>query len=300
VASTLPQIRSHKPACAHTIPETENPALRDLLRSRFRFRTPPLLHYWHLVSLDAPTIAVVWSLAFAWTAHRHLPKWVLLLDALVVWAFYVGDRLFDAKRGLQHNGTGMLDRHWFHWRHRRLLAPLAIVALAGAACIAFKWMPNPLWKHDSLLGLASLAYFAGVHHGRFCKRVILKEMWVGVLFTFGCVLPALAWGNTLPTAFFAGLAWLNCAAIESWESSNQQFDVSKLAFVFALTGSTLAVFLVALQPRAALLLFCGAASAALLAALDRVRHHLTPLTLRTIADVVLLTPAIALVTMSFK
>jgi hypothetical protein len=300
VASTLPQIRSQKPGRAQTIPVRENQELRELLRSRYRFRTPPLLPYWHLASFDAPTIAVVWSLAFAWTAHRHIPLWFFPLEALVVWAVYVGDRLLDAKRGLQHDGAGMRDRHWFHWRHRRLLAPLAIVALAVATCIAFKWMPILLWKRDSLLGFASLAYLARVHRDPFRKRVFIKEMWVGVLFTCGCALPGLAWSNAIPAAFFAGLAWLNCAAIDNWESSTQQLDISKMSFVFALIGFTVAVFLPELQPRAALLLCCGAVSAALLAALDRVRRHLTPLTLRTIADVVLLTPAIVLVTVSFK
>lgn len=58
---------------------------------------PLLLRYWHLSSLDAPTVAVVWSLGFAWAAGVRLPVWIPILLALVAWAVYIGDRLLDAR-----------------------------------------------------------------------------------------------------------------------------------------------------------------------------------------------------------
>jgi hypothetical protein len=56
--------------------------------------------------------------------------------------------------------------------------------------------------------------------------------------------------------------------------------------------------MVHLQPRAAALLGTAAASALLLALLDRLRPRLTPLTQRALADLVLLTP-LALVAPAF-
>jgi hypothetical protein len=49
------------------------------------------------------------------------------------------------------------------------------------------------------------------------------------------------------------------------------------------------------QPRPAALIAAGAVSALLLALLDSLRDHLTPLALRVFADLVLLTPLALLV-----
>ena len=56
-------------------------------------------------------------------------------------------------------------------------------------------------------------------------------------------------------------------------------------------GSTL---LATFHPRPAALLACAATAALLLAALDRLRSRLTPVTLRATADLALLTPALLL------
>lgn len=64
-------------------------------------QVPLLFRLWHLSSLDAPTVAIVWSLAFAWTANVRLPWWVLVLLPLGVWTVYVADRLLDARAGIQ-------------------------------------------------------------------------------------------------------------------------------------------------------------------------------------------------------
>ncbi len=82
------------------------------------------LRLWHLASLDAPTVAVVWSFAFAWSAGIKLPDWVSALLVLAVWPVYVIDRLLDARAGLRSQNLDRLrERHLFHWRHRRLLLP---------------------------------------------------------------------------------------------------------------------------------------------------------------------------------
>lgn len=59
---------------------------------------------WHLSSLDAPTVAVVWSLGFGWAAGVRLPFWVPVLIALGTWAVYIGDRLLDARSALRWAG----------------------------------------------------------------------------------------------------------------------------------------------------------------------------------------------------
>jgi hypothetical protein len=294
-----------------------------------RIRAPRPIALWHLASFDAPTVAVVWSLSFGWVAGARLPLWIPVLLALTVWAVYVGDRLLDAKRGLRNSDLdGLRERHYYQWRHRRLLLPMSIAAACAAAWLILVFMPVVLRAQNSILAAASLAYFARVHSGRgprpFFRQLITKELLVGLLFTIGCALPALrilpalprasVWPMLCPIAFFALLAWLNCAAIESWESRREDDGLSAArglhgsnviaeglrssrgspcfaALFLTGIGGVLAVLSFSAYPRAATLLLAGGVSAALLACLDCQRSQLSPVALRAAADLALLTPA---------
>lgn len=268
-----------------------------------------LIRLWHLASLDAPTVAVVWSLGFASAAGTRLPAWVPLLLALGTWSVYLGDRLLDARAGLR-NGTlrKLRERHLFHWRHRRILVPLAGCAGLTAAILIFALMPAGVRERDSVLAAAALAYFSGVHARRrpaWLSALFSKEFLVGLLFTAGCALPAfsqihgiaktgsLFWSLLAAAVFFAALAWLNCRAIDRWESAAHA-ETEALGCWLALFGSALAFAMAFIEMRGAALLLAGTASALLLAWLDRWRGRLTPLALRAAADLVLLTPLVLL------
>jgi hypothetical protein len=271
---------------------------------------PAPLRLWHLASLDAPTVAVAWALAFAWAAGVRLPAWVPALLALGTWTVYIGDRLLDARSGLRSGALHRLrERHYFHWRHRRILLAVAMITCFAAAAIILILMPAAIRERNSVLGLAALAYFSGVHSRRkapaWLAPVLSKEFLVGVLFTAGCALPTVTRmrladapdaGLRLmlaPIVFFAALAWLNCHAIERWESAGNAPRPARIfttAGLLAFIGLLLAVVFVPVQPRAAALFAAAAASAFMLALLDHMRGRLTPLALRTAADLVLLTP----------
>ncbi len=261
-----------------------------------------MLRSWHLASFDAPSVAAVWSLAFAWAARVRLPAWVLVLQVLVVWVVYVGDRLLDARDGLRRwTRNDLRERHDFHWRHRRLLVPLAVAGALASALIALRWMPLRVTERDSLLGLALLAYFTRVHAGPVrgsLSWLLSKELLVGVLFTMGCALPAWSRSRFLPIAglalFFAVVAWLNCWAIDRWEAHAVPGHTFRIAAIAAAAGAASACLLIAAAPRAAALLACGAACALLLGMLDRAAPRLQPVTLRALADFVLLVPALLL------
>ena len=276
--------------------------------SRAPFDAPAPLRLWHLTSLDAPSVAVAWSLSFAWAAGVHLPKWVPVLLALGTWVVYVGDRLLDARAAFRSGNLGALrERHFFHWRHRRVLASFACCAAVLAAGIDFFLMPPAIRERNSVLAFAALAYFSGVHVPRVRPKTLApfrsKEFIVGVLFTAGCAFPVFArihvaagslWPLLLLTVFFAALAWLNCTAIDRWESA-ETTGVSSAAFALAAIGSLAALGFFLPQPRISALIFAGSASAALLGLLDLRRSRITPLTLRCAADLVLLVPIFCLV-----
>ena len=264
------------------------------------FRAPPPLRFWHLASLDAPSVALAWSLSFAWAARVRLPLWVPALLMLAVWVVYVADRLLDALNGLRRGNLQFLrERHLFHWRHRRVFLPLAVLAAVAAAFLVIALMPTAARERNSVLAAASLVYFTRVHAGRALRPTFPKELLVGLLFTAGCVIPA--WSRSafpvaallVPSAFFAILAWLNCHAIDRWEAAANNTAPQRIAFtacIVAVAGLLAAALLLHVQPRSAALLAAGAMAALLLALLDALRDRLAPVALRAAADLALLTP----------
>jgi len=265
---------------------------------------PGPLRLWHLSSLDAPTVAVVWLLGFAKAAGVRLPAWVPLLLALVTWCIYISDRILDTHCALLAQEVQCLrKRHHFHWKHRRVFIPLAVAAACISTWIVISFMPVAICERSALLALASIIYFSGVHSPTKVRAFLPKELLVAVLFTSGCVLPTIGrTGNLSATfviviVFFAGLAWLNCRAIECWESVGQTYygtQIQSFAGLLALAGVLATIILFAPSSHEAELIGTGAASAVLLALLDGIRGRLTPIALRSAADLVLLTPLVLL------
>ena len=258
------------------------------------------MRLWHLTSLDAPTVAIVWTLAFAWAWHLVIPVWLVLVVGLSAWTFYIADRLLDARRAR----TPLRLRHRFHWQHRQIFIPLAIAAGAVALGLVLHNMPPRIEVRNSLLAVAAFAYFAGVHTGK-QRRLLPKELLVAIVFTMTCATPSL-WRAPHPLEIlpvlliFSALAWLNCAAIELWESetaavNNVLIKVRRYAVALAVLGILAALGAAALgQARGALLLLAAALSAGLLGQMDILRKRLSATALRVGADLVLLTPLVLL------
>lgn len=272
---------------------------------RVVIHAPALLRIWHLASLDAPTVAVVWTLALARVAGVRMPFWVPAVIALAAWCCYVFDRILDARSAR----SPLRTRHHFHWRYRRIFIPAALGAAITAVALVLHSMPVVAKERNSVLAVAAIAYFTTVHSpwrprmSRFRVRMP-KEFLVGLLFTLACVAPV--WFRApayrvelLPAVLgFIALAWLNCHAIESWESETLLPEMAKVfvaALVVCAVTMLAAVWVASChQPRVALLLALSATSAAALAVLDRGRSYLDPIALRAAADFVLLTPVVML------
>lgn len=264
-----------------------------------------LLHLWHLASLDAPTVAVVWTISFASAASVHLNPWVLALIACGTWTVYVGDRLLDARRAISSGALHNLrERHFFHWHHRRWLIPGACAAAAIAAVLIFGRMSSAVRHRDSILAAAALLYFSGVHSParlpRWIRKLTSKEFLVGLLFTAGCAaptlarIPALQWPFVICLATYTALAWMNCSAIDSWESSGSRTQTLFRSSMVSIACFALAAVLTFVDVRAAGTVCVAGISALILALLDRNRTRISRLTLRALADMALLTPVILL------
>ena len=287
------------------------------LDERRPWEAPAPLRLWHVASLDAPTVALAWSCAFAWAADRRVAGWGPVALALITWAVYIADRLLDARAGMQSPPLHILrERHEFHWRHRRLLVSLGLLAALAAAGIVAIRLPAAARIPDTAVAAATLAYFSGIHARTgvmhrvesLLSRSSSKAILIGVLFTAGCLLPMASQVQppgfisaarllATPAIFFAALAWLNCHAIARWESPGSETvfsHIGRAGTLVALVGAVLAVLLAQTETRSALLIAAGTVSALFLTALDRLRFRFTPLALRATADLVLLIPALLL------
>lgn len=229
---------------------------------------------------------------------------------LIVWFIYIVDRLLDARAGLRTPSQHTLrDRHWFHWRHRRILLPLACLAAIAAAALVLARLPMRALRPDSLVAAATLVWLGSVHLGTrhsAAARERMAEIVVALIFVTGCALPILPQNPAAfarlalaPALLFAAVAWLNLHAINAWESAPNTASIHSripsrihpAGAAIAAIGFTLAACAMLLAaPRTAALLACAACSALLLVLLDRMRNRMTPITLRAAADMVLLTP----------
>ncbi|MGB9030482.1 MAG: hypothetical protein WCC27_10215 [Acidobacteriaceae bacterium] len=268
--------------------------------------------YWHLLSLDAPTVAVLWAWGLARTARVQSDASVLAVLGVGTWLLYVADRLLD---GRPRGHRPLRERHFFHARYRTAFltastaAALLLLALIGL-------MPPRAGREDALVFAASMLYFAIVHlPGLSMQRWFPRELAVGALFACATTIPAWSASGspraelTLPVFLFAGLCCLNCVAIETWERSanpDRNHAVPALAICLALASATPMLIPSLRSPSTFRLLASAFASATLLFALDRLhRRVMQPdaapatvgpflLVLRVAADAALLTPLLFL------
>ncbi|HTY84864.1 MAG TPA: hypothetical protein VMB19_11635 [Silvibacterium sp.] len=207
------------------------PPLAAPLRRAVGF--PAILRWWHLLSLDAPSVAALWSWSIGRAIHLHLPPSSPLLLALGTWLVYVADRILD---GLPASAPARLrERHLFYARNRK-----TILAAAAAVGSLLLWlivtrMSPAARREDTELFAVALVYFCLIHLiGRFrrsgpndpgIERWVPKEAAVAVVFAAAVAVPA--WSRLpgerallLPLiSIFALLCWLNCVAIEKWETT---------------------------------------------------------------------------------
>lgn len=253
---------------------------------------------WHLLSLDAPTVAAVWTWFVARCAGVALPWPVTAAMFVAVWLLYAADRLLDG-RGAEREGE-LEERHRFHRAHRRGFG-VAMIAASGVLVplvIALARLPESAFWPFVELAAALAGWFAIIHLVRPLALRGAKELAPGLFFGAAVFLPALARTPGLrawlcvAAAAFGLVCWLNCRLIDQWEHAGVGEGTPVLGAVLGVVCVGLAA--VRLEPMTPVLLAVGLAAAGLLW-LDRVRWRLERTTLRAAADLVLLTPlAVAL------
>jgi hypothetical protein len=190
--------------------------------SRPATKETPWWLWWNLLSLDAPTVALIWATVFARSNGVRLGAANSVVLLLAVYIIYSGDRLLDG--WTMREAAARQARHRFCERHRFILAVLLVPAIALALAFSARL---PLREIKAGLGLALIvaAYTFGIHAGRrLLTRVLPKELAVGILFAAGTTVPlwsqtrALSGFTWLSIILFAMLCSLNCLAIDYWEN----------------------------------------------------------------------------------
>jgi hypothetical protein len=272
-----------------------------------------LAHWWHLLSLDAPTVAILWSWSFARAMRLPIPFAGPFILGLVTWLLYVADRILD---GLVVKQPELLrERHRFHARHRRLFLSTALVLGAFSLWMIVTRMYARALQDDLFLSIFAVLYLGLVHAGKYFSRSnrcdwLPKELAVGALFAAATAVPAwsrLSVFSALTRSWlaeavilFAVLCWTNCVAIEKWETVQWQAagvhpttqwageHLREVALGLA-AASTAAAWLAPTRGLTAVFL-AALSSSIILILLDGERTRLSPLTLRVAADAALLTP----------
>jgi hypothetical protein len=261
-----------------------------------------LAEWWHLLSLDAPTVAALWSWFFARAMHLHLPFFQPVLLALGTWLLYVADRILDGLRQGE-----LRERHYFHARHRAaFLGAAALMAVFLTWFVLTHMRPEAL-RANSWIGIFALLYLFAVHRPTNTARdnppQLPKELAVAILFAAATAVPA--WSRlgasrgkeqlALAVVFFAVLCWINCVSIEKWEAGNSHSTtrwaglhlrpIVTMIALFSLAGALLA------PSRGLMAVYLAALlSSGLLFLLDTSSSHVSPRHLRIAADAALLTP----------
>lgn len=275
-----------------------------------RLSTPRWWQWPTILSLDAPLVALAWQGAFAGVARvaLHWPHYAVL--GVSVWLAYAADRWLEAWR-LPPEAI-VTPRHRFYADHRRPVAVVWLALLAGDVAVAFICLSLRELLAGGLLLLPVLAYVLShqsLHRDRLAH--VPKEVLTALLIAGGASVFVLAAGRGsgplyASVGLFAALCFVNVALIGFWErevdavhgqsSLARQTAAGSAVFhllPWALTAVAAFVAIPVLRIPDAVA-HCVAASAVLLALIDRFEPRLGWPLARVLADAALLTPLLPL------
>jgi hypothetical protein len=265
-----------------------------------------------VLSLDAPAVALLWQWELARAAGVALAAPRPFVLGASIWLAYVADRWIEGWR-LEPDRI-RTQRHRFYQRWRWPVAVLwAAVFGADLASALTGLAPRDLRAGWIFLApvLAYLLSHQLVHRHRRWRAP--KEICVALLLGGGAALFVAASPEVhlrllaVPLAWFVALCLANCALISVWEDAvDQSHGQTSLARQFRrgaafsrvlpwlLAGGAALAWLEggAAQRSAAA---CAAASAFLLALVDRLQPRFGREMARILADIALMTPAVPLI-----
>ena len=264
-----------------------------------------------ILSLDAPAVALAWQALFARIVGAKLAPHHVCLLGLGVWLAYAADRWIEGWRLTIR--TVRTQRHYFFMRWRWPALGVWLAALAAGVGLAITRFSSREWAASLGLLVIVLAYLLShqfLHRNHPWR--LPKEICVAAIIALGAALyPAVAAPGNIaalagPGVLLGLLGLANCLLISDWEREvDKRHGQTSLALQFAparrvarglpvgvaVAGAGLALLASGATRDAA---WCAAASAGLLFALALAQPRIGRERARLLADVVLLTPLVAL------
>ncbi len=226
----------------HTVPQSETRTPSPTSDPTSNPRLNPLT-LWHLLSLDAPTVATLWTWFIASANHVRLPASALMAMAAVVWMLYAADRILDARildarildahiLDAHISDAQILDaqifnaphlnaapkpplhseeleaRHHFHFLHRRAFLLGILFASIASAILLPRLEAASIHLYLFLGGLLA-GYFILIHATRspadssHKAHRFPKEIAVGIFFAAAIFIPTVARHPDLRTALLS-------------------------------------------------------------------------------------------------
>jgi hypothetical protein len=268
----------------------------------------------NLVCLDAPLVSVAWLWVVARAFHATVDPVNCATLFLTAWVIYLADRLADSY-SLQNGGPRSL-RHEFCLKHRQIwIGALAVNATADAYLI-WRGIDAETFLGGAVIGTLALIYLVLNHSlGGAWPPFPLKELAIGFLFAAGTLVALFPvfrpiTGSLVSSGIaFAWLCTLNCISIAFWERELDETQqkvsfatrypgldrhLGKLSLVLTLGSGVAAI----ISREAAPIFGCVSVSSLLLALLDSFRGKIDRDQRTALADLVLLTPLLALFLMN--
>jgi len=267
----------------------------------------------NLVCLDAPLVSVAWLWLFVRTFHVPVDSVSCVALFLTAWLIYLADRWADTY-SLQEGGLRSL-RHEFCLNYRQIwISAVAVVALIDAWVI-WRNLNAEIFLAGAAIGALASIYLVLNHSlGGAWRPLPLKELAIGFLFAAGTLVSLfpvrpITGSLVISGIAFAWLCTLNCINIAFWEREldqeqrkvsfatrypNLHAHLGKLEIAFALAFGLAAI----IWRNAVPVLLCAGASSLLLALLHSFRERIARDQRVALADLVLLTPLLALLIMN--
>lgn len=255
----------------------------------------------NLICLDAPLVALAWQQLFGRSLSLRVATAASIALFATAWLIYLVDRIADSWI-LSSNAEMSLRQRFAHNNRTLLGCAVAIAAITDA--VAIPNLDRATLRAGAIVGCILVIYLALNHFVSRVWRVIpLKELAIGVLFAAG-VCASLDGGRAIPfllASTFAALCALNCISIAFWERdldvvqkrSSIATTLPKARGMPALGCAVLAVLALVL-PHQSVPFLCIAVSAGLLSILNFRSFGIARDTRTALADLVLLTPLVAL------
>lgn len=262
-----------------------------------------------MLSIDAPVVAVLWQQLLARVAGLDLGWPGPAVLALSVWLAYAADRWIEGWR--LDADVIRTPRHHFYQAHRWPVAALWLLALAADIVITLTHLDGRDIAAGLLLMVAVAMYLLShqlVHRHRAWR--VPKELCVAALLSGGTVVFLMKTPQPsalmMPLALFALLCFTNCALISVWErevdrahgqtslalgDADHERLIRQMPFMIAALAGVAAVLGDGPARNAAL---SASVSGVLLAVVDRLERSAGSQPARVLADVALMTPALAL------